>query len=172
MSDPNEAGPGRIKPAKEAAKTPPKEPEAAKGKDAFGPDPLLADQSAPRDNAGLRTDGPTLEEFIEKGYMPENYPPQGWAEKPSEGLTQYRAAKEKEKPPAPIAPAAFAAASGMTTGEKQEPIGEDMITVQSDHAFTIMEAKAEIKIAKGFTTIPARLKDHWSLKAHRCKIKE
>lgn len=31
--------------------------------------------------AGLRTDGPTLPEFIAAGYLAENYPPQGYTDK-------------------------------------------------------------------------------------------
>lgn len=30
-------------------------------------------------DAPLRTDGPTLAEFVAAGYLPENYPPQGYA---------------------------------------------------------------------------------------------
>lgn len=39
----------------------------------------------------LRTDGPTLEVWIKSGYKPENYPPQGYAEKPSPGLDEWKA---------------------------------------------------------------------------------
>lgn len=42
-----------------------------------------------------RTDGPTLEEFVAAGYKPENYPPSGYAERPSAGLDEYRAAQQK-----------------------------------------------------------------------------
>jgi hypothetical protein len=39
----------------------------------------------------LRTDGPTLEEFVAKGYKAEGYPPSGYAEKPSPALVEFRA---------------------------------------------------------------------------------
>lgn len=38
----------------------------------------------------LSNGGPTLEEYIAAGYKAEGYPPSGYAEKPSEGLTLYR----------------------------------------------------------------------------------
>lgn len=40
--------------------------------------------------ATLSTDGPTLEEYLAAGYRAADYPPFGYAEKPSEGLTLYR----------------------------------------------------------------------------------
>lgn len=39
----------------------------------------------------LRTDGPTLEKWVEAGYLPENYPPDGYAELDSPALTAYKA---------------------------------------------------------------------------------
>lgn len=39
----------------------------------------------------LRTDGPTLEKWVEAGYKPENYPPEGYAELDSPLLTAYKA---------------------------------------------------------------------------------
>ncbi len=39
---------------------------------------------------GLKLGGPTLEEFIKRGYTADRYPPAGWAEVPSAGLTAYR----------------------------------------------------------------------------------
>jgi hypothetical protein len=38
----------------------------------------------------LRADGPTLEEYVLAGYKAENYPPEGYAEKPSPGLDHFR----------------------------------------------------------------------------------
>jgi len=64
--------------------------------------PIGADQpEAPQPSTpdGLRTDGPTLEEYVEAGYLAENYPPQGWAEKPSPGLDAYRASQLESKEP-------------------------------------------------------------------------
>ncbi|MBA2718926.1 MAG: hypothetical protein H0U52_06765 [Chloroflexi bacterium] len=46
--------------------------------------------SEPTEGDGLRADGPTFEEFVKSGYQPEMYPPVGYAEKPSKGLTKYR----------------------------------------------------------------------------------
>lgn len=45
----------------------------------------------PRDDQGLRTDGPTFEEWIAAGYTGDAYPPAGYAETPTEGLSAYRA---------------------------------------------------------------------------------
>lgn len=70
----------------------------------------------------LRTDGPTIEEWVAKGYRAEHYPPEGWAEVPSPGLDRYRTTGSIEErrlepvvevPPAPAvevppAPAAVA----------------------------------------------------------------
>lgn len=39
----------------------------------------------------LRSDGPTIEVFVASGYEPEHYPPDGYAEVPSPGLTRFRA---------------------------------------------------------------------------------
>jgi hypothetical protein len=39
----------------------------------------------------LRADGPTLEKWIEAGYQPGNYPPEGYSEVDSPGLTAYKA---------------------------------------------------------------------------------
>lgn len=44
---------------------------------------------------GLKLGGPTLEEFMKRGYPADRYPPAGWAEVPSAGLTAYR--KELEE---------------------------------------------------------------------------
>ena len=42
-------------------------------------------EAAPLDANGLRTDGPTLEEYVAAGYDAKGYPPQGYAAKPSTG---------------------------------------------------------------------------------------
>lgn len=62
--------------------------------------------------SGLRTDGPTLEEWVAKGYRPDAYPPKGWAAKPFEKSDMDRMQAEWEfkqvpaavpvKPPAPV----------------------------------------------------------------------
>lgn len=37
--------------------------------------------AAPRDDQGLRLDGPTLEEYVNAGYAAESYPPKGYAKR-------------------------------------------------------------------------------------------
>ena len=64
---------------------------------------------APGTPPALRTDGPTIEEFVFAGYKPENYPPAGYAERPSAGLDRYRA---QEKAAAAAAQAASAPSPG------------------------------------------------------------
>src|SRR5262249_43609290 len=39
----------------------------------------------------LSQDGPTIEEYIAAGYPADKYPPDGYAEKPSPGLTRHKA---------------------------------------------------------------------------------
>lgn len=46
---------------------------------------------------GPRKDGPTLEEYVEAGYDPADYPPQGFAEVPSAGLDAYRAEQQASR---------------------------------------------------------------------------
>jgi hypothetical protein len=56
----------------------------------------------------LRTDGPTLEDYVLAGYGADTYPPEGYAEVASPGLEAYRAEQAKLHPsgaaPAPTAP--------------------------------------------------------------------
>jgi hypothetical protein len=40
-----------------------------------------ADKAVPRDEKGMRTDGPTLEEYVKAGYKAETYPPVGYSDK-------------------------------------------------------------------------------------------
>jgi len=42
-----------------------------------------SDDPPPLDAQGLRLDGPTMEEWLAAGYRRENYPPRGYAPKPS-----------------------------------------------------------------------------------------
>lgn len=44
-----------------------------------------------QDENRLRTDGPSLEEYVSRGYLAANYPPSGYAEVPSPGLDAFRA---------------------------------------------------------------------------------
>lgn len=39
----------------------------------------------------LRTDGPSLEQWLKAGYAAKHYPPTGYAEVPSAALTEYKA---------------------------------------------------------------------------------
>lgn len=41
----------------------------------------------------LREDGPTMEQWVKAGYRPDDYPPVGYAELPSDMLTLYKAMK-------------------------------------------------------------------------------
>lgn len=45
-------------------------------------------------NGADPANGPTFEEYVGRGYRPENYPPQGYDEKPSGGLTAFRAEQQ------------------------------------------------------------------------------
>ncbi len=64
-------------------------------------DPLNREEdNAPRNEQGLRIDGPTLEEYTAAGYAPENYPPSGYAERPSAALEAFKLAQAKPTPPA------------------------------------------------------------------------
>jgi hypothetical protein len=51
--------------------------------------------------AELRTDGPTLEEYVAAGYSAENYPPTGYAERAAEDspIAKLVAAALAPKPP-------------------------------------------------------------------------
>lgn len=50
---------------------------------------VQTENTAP-DEASLREDGPTIEEWIAAGYRPEHYPPSGYAEKNSPGLSRFK----------------------------------------------------------------------------------
>lgn len=81
-------------------------------------EPRREEDNAPRDENGLRTDGPALEGFVAAGYSAENYPPSGYAEKNSPGLEAFKksqatasAAGSSTSPPADAVPAAAAGQS-------------------------------------------------------------
>lgn len=59
--------------------------------------------------------GPTIEKWQDAGYPPDFYPPQGWAEVPSEGLTAYRQKQADEALAAEIAAIEAAKAPPMPT---------------------------------------------------------
>lgn len=54
--------------------------EMRKVDDPDAPSPFT-EENAPRDEAGLRLDGPTLPQYVAAGYKAEGYPPQGYADK-------------------------------------------------------------------------------------------
>jgi hypothetical protein len=56
-----------------------------------------------------RTDGPTIEVWVKAGYKAEDYPPEGFEEKPSEGLAAFRAEQAAAKTAADALAAAEAA---------------------------------------------------------------
>src|SRR3990167_10207110 len=55
------------------------------------PDGVAPEAEALTDESGNRLDGPTIEEWVGAGYLPEPYPPRGWAIKPSDGLLAWNA---------------------------------------------------------------------------------
>lgn len=73
------------------------------------------EKNVPRDKDGLRLDGPTLPVFIEAGYKPEHYPPQGYADKRT--WEELEAAK---------APAPVVSASGQSDGGAAQPTAEEL----------------------------------------------
>lgn len=46
--------------------------------------------SRPDPQESRRADGPTIEEYVKAGYLAHNYPPRGYAERPSPALDAYR----------------------------------------------------------------------------------
>lgn len=61
---------------------------------------IAADESnIPRDAKGLRTDGPTIEEWVAANYLAEHYPPEGYAENPPKNIG-WSAAGSAPPPPA------------------------------------------------------------------------
>lgn len=66
--------------------------------------------------APLRIDGPTIEEWVQRGYDPAKYPPAGYAEKTSPGLMRFKAGgpvieKPADSPAEPAIPAGDKAAT-------------------------------------------------------------
>lgn len=49
----------------------------------------LEDVVSITDEDGLRVDGPTIQQWIASGYLPENYPPEGYAIVDPEGYLAY-----------------------------------------------------------------------------------
>lgn len=65
---------------------------------------LGAVRAVAADHTGLRTDGPTVAEFVTAGYRAENYPPQGYASRSS--AEEIADAIAAQQPPAPVEPPA------------------------------------------------------------------
>lgn len=55
-----------------------------------------AEAAVPRDAAGLRTDGPTIAEFVAAGYKAADYPPAGYASRSTEDEIAAALAAEKK----------------------------------------------------------------------------
>lgn len=90
---------------------------------------------------GLKLGGPTLEEFMKRGYSPENYPPGGWAEVPSAGLTAYRksladaaAAEAKAKEEAELAAMIAAEEKAKKLEVSDTPVVSDVLTATTEPA--------------------------------------
>lgn len=76
------------------------------------------------DPAALRTDGPTLEVYVQAGYTAAGYPPPGYAPVPSEGLTVYLetgVAPVKVPPPPATDDKKDAPIADQGDGKKPEP---------------------------------------------------
>ncbi len=58
--------------------------------------PATTPQPVVTPNVGLRTDGPTLEEFVAAGYDAKNYPPPGYASREPEALDWSKAMTAKQ----------------------------------------------------------------------------
>jgi hypothetical protein len=58
----------------------------------------------PRNEKGLRTDGPTLEEYVKAGYKAETYPPKGYAATPAPSNTTPTASEPPTAAEAPEKP--------------------------------------------------------------------
>lgn len=72
----------------------------------------------PTDSIGLRTDGPTLEEYVERGYSADKYPPLGFAEKDSPALTALKAERTKKpEKPEKVTPEKRTEGEGEQTGD-------------------------------------------------------
>jgi hypothetical protein len=103
------------------------------------------DRMPPLDANGLKLDGPTLEEWVKAGYMPENYPPKGWAEKPSVGLAKFRAdqadaAIKKEAAAKAKAHAESEAALAVALSTTPKPVVDEAPKATFDEVVTPTEA--------------------------------
>lgn len=77
---------------------------------------------APQPEPALRTDGPTLAEYIAAGYSAEGYPPSGYASKEEQSQADRPAAVETpEPPPAADPPAPVEKAPEPQRGVQEAP---------------------------------------------------
>lgn len=93
--------------------------------------------------------GPTLEEFEAAGYDAKNYPPEGYAERPSPRLDEYRASLQappatspEPATPAPVSVAQFA--SGLQL-EDDEPNGPTTQPVETEEERVAREMQEQIE---------------------------
>lgn len=103
-------------------------------------DQLPAPHEIPRNAEGLRLDGPTFELWTSRGYPAAGYPPEGYAELPSEGLTAYRAelARVAEEQ-------ARAAAEAAQTVTQDGPVDDEQATLARVEAAVDVDALAALE---------------------------
>lgn len=89
---------------------------------------------APRDADGLRTDGPTMEEWVKAGYPADKYPPRDYAVKDSQMLHDYRAEQAKH---------AIASQTTDEAGDKLPPEPADPTQADGITTIPIDDADAE-----------------------------
>lgn len=65
--------------------------------ESLGGRPMDPDREPELNADGLKLGGPSFELWMERGFPAEGYPPSGWAEVPSAGLTAYRKQVEEAK---------------------------------------------------------------------------
>jgi hypothetical protein len=87
---------------------------------------LLAEAPPP-----LRTDGPTLEEYVSAGNEPASYPPAGYTERESEGLTAFREQQKADELEAAKARVASLLGTKSEPGTPVEPVAPPAPTKDS-----------------------------------------
>lgn len=104
-----------------------------------------AELATERDNPTLRTDGPTVGEFVAAGYRAENYPPQGYASRSNDDEIQ--AAIDAQN-----AAAAAAAAAALAQAEAEAKARDEAAAKakaeEDAHAAAEAEAKAKAAAAE------------------------
>lgn len=79
-----------------------------------------AGRGYPAPAAAPQPHSPTFEEYVAAGYLPENYPPAGYEEVPSDGLTAYREQQAAAKAEDEKATATAAADKAKTKAAKAD----------------------------------------------------